>query len=84
MIDGDGIEQEPLQKSTEWHHSLIDWLSRESAVLVCQSNTHLQAINAIKPLPTSRTLRSHIEQGPLPQLPEWHHSIIDWLSREPE
>jgi len=29
-IRGDMIEQEPLQQSTERHHSIIDWLSREA------------------------------------------------------
>jgi len=28
--DDDDIEQGPLQQSTEWHHSIIDWLSCES------------------------------------------------------
>ena len=26
----DDIEQGPLVQSTEWHHSIVDWVSRES------------------------------------------------------
>jgi len=28
------IEQIPLQQSTEWHHSIIDWISHEAFVVV--------------------------------------------------
>jgi len=30
MVVDDDIEQVPLLQSTEWHHSIIDWVSRES------------------------------------------------------
>ena len=30
----DDIEQRSLQQSTDWYHSIIDWLSRQSPVLV--------------------------------------------------
>jgi len=43
LLDGDGdddiIEQVLFQQSTEWHHSIIDWLSRESCWLVRQSSS---------------------------------------------
>jgi len=34
MILGDRIEQVARQQSTEWHHSIIDWLSREARGVV--------------------------------------------------
>jgi len=92
------IEQVPLQQSTERHHSIIDWLSRESSGLVRQSNmtstNALLLLQCSSPPTTSRLhtsltlslsrclLMMNIEQVPLQQSTEWHHSIIDWLSRE--
>jgi len=39
VVDYDvDIEQRPHQQSTKWRHSIIDWLSRESSLLVRQSN----------------------------------------------
>jgi len=49
MIRGDITEQIPLQQSTEWHHSIIDWLSRESSVLVRQSNTNIHSFSQSPP-----------------------------------
>jgi len=37
MLLGD-VEQATQQQSTERHHSIIDWLSRETSGLVRQSN----------------------------------------------
>jgi len=42
--DIDIIEQDPPQKSTEWHHSIFDWLSRENSVLVRQSIKYMLRI----------------------------------------
>ena len=56
LVDNDGgnddnctnIEQVPPLQSTEWRHSIIDWLSRESSELV-RSIQHLTSTNARSP-----------------------------------
>jgi len=92
LVGGDDIEQVPLRQSTERHHSIIDWLSRESSGVVRSIQYHPQDILQSSPTTPSRIQRSiltlvlvggdDIEQGPQHQSTEWHHSIIDWLSRE--
>jgi len=38
VVDYDvDIEQRPHQQSSEWHHSIIDWVSQEAFLLVRQS-----------------------------------------------
>jgi len=96
------IEQVTLRQSTERHHSILDWLSRESYKIV-RSIQHMTLTNTHSPithhhqssqssinrysLSLSLSLsilddHHHIEQVPLQQSTERHHSIIDWLSRE--
>jgi len=97
MLVDDDIEQVALQRSTEWHHSIIDWLSRESSGIVRQSNmTSTNSLLLQRSSPPTTTNRLHssriltlsipvdddIEQVALQQSTEWHHSIIDWLSCE--
>jgi len=92
LVGGDDIEQGPQHQSTERHHSIIDWLSRESSGVVRSIQYHPQDILQSSPTTPSRIQRSiltlvlvggdDIEQGPQHQSTEWHHSIIDWLSRE--
>jgi len=56
----DDIEQIPLQQSTEWHHSIIDWVSRETLSLVRQSNmttTNTLLLQCSSP-PTTSTLHT--------------------------
>jgi len=43
------IEQELLRKSTERYHSIIDWLSRETSVLV-RSIQHMTLTNTHSPI----------------------------------
>jgi len=42
LVGGDDIEQEPQLESTERHHSIIDWLSRESSGVVRSIQYHPQ------------------------------------------
>ena len=89
LVGGDDIEQEPQLESTERHHSIIDWLSRESSGVVRSIQYHPQIFSNHHQQHHNITIDTHndtgdddIEQGPRRQSTERHHSIIDWLSRE--
>jgi len=61
MLVDDDIEQVALQQSTEWHHSIIDWLSRESSKVVRQSNmttTNSLLLQCSSPPTTTNRLHS--------------------------
>jgi len=92
ILDDDTIAQEPQQQSTERHHSIIDWLSHETYEIVRSieqhPHCHSPAITTNR-LDQSHSILTHsildddtIAQEPPQQSTEWHHSIIDWLSRE--
>ena len=82
------MAQRPHQQSTERHHSIIDWISRESHYLVRTIEQPSSAMTTIiiqrdthSMIRWLRTLMHRdIEQAPLLQSIERHHSIIDWIS----
>jgi len=86
------IEQAPLRQSSERHHSIIDWISREASVLVRRIEQPSSATSITDTITNQRDTHSmirwlrtlihrDIEQRSLLQSIERHHSIIDWISR---
>ena len=43
-----GFKQETRLQSTEWYHSIIDWLSREASELVRQSINRINQVTTLQ------------------------------------
>ena len=59
----DDVEQGVLNESTEWHHSIIHWISHESSDFVRRFNmtsTNTILLQCSSPPPTSRSHTSRI------------------------
>ena len=73
--------QDWQQQSNEWYHSIVDWLSREPSYHV----RHPQSPHSHETSELMMNEVAHLihEQISREQSTERHHSIVDWLSREP-